>query len=208
MSGSKTLKQQFLNLVKNLTNSRGSTEYVVYGSAETFKQMDEAISKAIWAHNNPMLGPEQKWHYADGFYKVLKAFGEAKVGDILLFKSYVHSRVVKIATAAERQVFFDYKESMKTGMRFTPEEFQSIQPLTKWEILKIFPHLSQRIKHLYGYYAIMQFYPEYMCTDCWKSLNLELRENCSIGPWNKRCYKCNKRPVIVTGRNSLKPIGL
>lgn len=208
MNKPKSLKQQFLEMVKNLNNSRAPQQYVIYGSSETFKQMDKAMEDLVWSLNNPMLGPEQKWHFADGFYKVLKAFGEAKVGDILLFKSYVHSRVVKIATATEKQVFFDYTENMKTGMKFTPEEFQAIQPLTKWEIIKIFPHLSERIKHLYGYHAVMKFYPEKMCTDCWKSMNLELQENRHIGTCSKRCDKCGKHPLVTTWNTSLKPIGL
>jgi len=208
MEKQKTLKQQFLDLAKTLNNSRGPTEYVIHGSSETFKQMDEAVSNAVWFINNPPLGPEQKWHYGDGFYRVMKSFGPLETFDIILLKSYVHSRVVKIATPSQKQVFYNYEPNFNASMKFTPEEWQSLKPLNKWEIMQIFPHLSDRIKHLYGYHAIMQFYPESMCTECYKQLNLEPRTSVPIGTYLQTCTRCNKKLCVTTYRNSLKPIGL
>lgn len=208
MSEPKSLKQQLNEMIKNLNNSRGPQEYVIYGSAETFKQMDKAVEQLVWFIKNPRLGPEQKWHHGDGFYRVMKQFGPLETFDIILLKSYVHSRVVKIATATQKQVFYSYSEDFNASMKFTPEEWQKLKPLSKWELLKIFPHLSDRIKHLYGYYAVMKSYPEKMCTDCWKSMNLKLQENRHIGTYSKRCDKCGKHPVVTTWNTSLKPIGL
>lgn len=209
MDKPKTLKQHFNEIIKNFNNSRYPQEYVIYGSAETFKQMDEAVSNLVWIMKNPRLGPEQKWHHGDGFYRVMKQFGQLYTFDIILLKSYVHSRVVKIATATQKQVFYSYSEGFNASMKFTPEEWQKLKPLSKWELLKIFPHLSDRIKHLHAYFAIMQFYPEYICEECIALLSLENKG----GGWenhhyNKTCGNCKKRPVKVYARNALKPIGL
>lgn len=209
---SKTLKQQFNELIKNLNNAPRQQEYIIYGSAETFKQMDDAVALAVERIKNPILDqPAQKWHYGDGFYMVLNPFGDVKTGDVILLKSYVHTRVVKIATATEKQVFFNWREDFKADMKFTPQEWQSLRQLTKWELLKIFPHLSDRIKHLHAYFAIMQFYPECVCSDCIKLLNLEIKEDWKQwhnSYYKKRCQNCHKVPAFTTFRNALKPIGL
>lgn len=210
MNKPKTLKQQFDDLIKNLNNSRAPQEYVIYGGIEMHKQMDEVVTEIVWYSQNPILDqPAQKWHYGDGFYMVLKPFGPVKPGDIILLKDYVHTRVVKIATATEKQVFFNWSEEFKASMKFTPLEWQSIRPITKWELLKIFPHLSDRIKHLHAYFAIMQFYPQYICEECMTLLSLENKG----GGWenhhyNKTCGNCKRRPVKVYARNALKPINL
>lgn len=210
MKKTNSLKQSFLDLVNTLNKQPASQEYIIYGGIESRKQMDEAVKELMWRSKNPVLDqPAQKWHYGDGFYMVLKPFGHAKAGDIILLKNYVHTRVVKIATATERQIFFDWSEDFKADMKFTPAEWKSLRPLEKWELLKIFPHLSERIKHLHAYFAVMQYYPEYICEDCMSLLNLEVKG----GGWQnhhymKTCCNCKKRPVKVYFRNALKPIDL
>lgn len=212
MNKPKTLKQQFLDMVKNFNNAPRQQEYIIYGSAETFKQMDDAVALAVERIKNPILDqPAQKWHHGDGFYMVLKPFGEVKTGDSILLKSYVHTRVVKIATATEKQVFFNWREDFKADMKFTPEEWQSLRQLTKRELLKIFPHLSDRIKHLHAYFAIIKFYPEEICSDCIKTLNLEIRKGWESWYNNGKphvCGNCKQPGRFTTFRNALKPIGL
>jgi hypothetical protein len=150
-------KKDFLDLVKKMNNQPTQKEFVIYGSAETFQQMDEAVKEAVWFMKNPRLGPEQKWHHAHGFYRVVSDFGPLKAGDTILMVSHVHSRVVKIATGTTKQVFYSYEENFNANMRFTPAEWKAIRPLEKWGLLEIFPHLSERIKALYGEYALKQF---------------------------------------------------
>lgn len=206
-------KKDFLDMVKRLNNShRQPQEYAIYGGIESTKQMGSAITELMWFAKNPILDqPAQKWHHASGLYMVLKAFGEVKAGDVLLFDSPTHSRVVKIATATEKQVFYSHTENFNANMKFTPHEWLSIRPLTKRELLKIFPHLSDRIKWLHGYFAIMQFYPEYLCSDCIKLLNLEVKKGWEKWVNNNKphvCPNCKQPGRFVTFRNALKPIGL
>jgi hypothetical protein len=150
-------KKDFLDMLKRLNNQPAQKEYVMLGSLEFSNQMDEAVKEAVWFMKNPRLGPEQKWHHAHGFYKVLSGFGPLKAGDFILMVSYVHYRVVKIATATEKQVFYSYEENFNANMKFTPAEWKAVRPIDKWELLAIFPHLSERIKALYGNYALKQF---------------------------------------------------
>lgn len=96
------------------------------------KKWDAALAEHMHRLNNPIHDqPKQKWHTGSGIYKVLQPFKGLSAGDNILLENYVHTRVVKLATPTERQVFYPYAPDFTSRMKFTPAEWKTLlRPLT------------------------------------------------------------------------------
>lgn len=150
----------FDSLIKTLNKQKTSPRQIeILTSLENNKKINDAVSDYVWQLKNPVLDqPKQKWHRANGFYKVLKPFHGLMPGDNVLMEYFIHTRVVKLATSKERQVFFDVinlepekyildRNYFSADMKFTPEQWGTwLRPLTKSELIKLLPHISNYIK--------------------------------------------------------------
>lgn len=182
-------------------------EYQLFMGLEGSIAYEKAIADLIDRLKNPILDqPKQLWHRGSGIYVVVKAFASFKYFDFILLDSYIHGAVVKLATPCAKQEFIPWTKEINAQMAFTPEEWKSLRLPTKKELWKLLPHLSVRIRNLCGYYQYMSFYPEYLCTDCFTKLGLELQAHSHVGSWCKHCKKCGKQTPVTTHRNSLKSI--
>lgn len=184
-------------------------EYQILMGLEASKQWDGAIKDLMHRLKNPILDqPKQQWHYGNGIYKVLQPFGSVVPGDNILLDSYTHNMVVKLATPTEKQVFCDWSEDFGPRMKFTPEEWNNkLRPLTTREIYNLLPHMSDRIKHLRGYFLFAKSLPEFMCTPCSEQFQIEVNKGWEKHKFQRRCNCCGKNKVIVRPRNAFKPIG-
>ncbi len=184
-------------------------EYQIMMGLEGSKAYEKAIQDWMYRIKNPILDqPAQKWHRGDGIYRVIVPFAGFKYLDYILLDNYTHTRIVKLASPWTKQEFIPWSKELNASMPFTPEEWnRHLRSPTKKELYRLLPHLSIRIKWLTGYNQYMSFYPEYMCTDCFTKLGLELREYRHVGSWCKHCKNCGKHTPVTTCRNSLKPIG-
>lgn len=181
--------------------------YEILMSADMHEQFNGAIKDYIWSLKNPIYDqPKQKWYGGNGIYRVLQPFGELKAGDNVLLDYMVHTRAVKVASATEKQVFYNYRKDFYSSMEFTPEDwFRLLRALTKQELIDLWPHMSPRMKAWTGIHSIMAFYPENVCTNCMGLLKLKIRDGRTGGYAHKRCNNCGKIPVVVTHRHSLIP---
>lgn len=184
-------------------------EYQLLMGLKAAQSVEKAIHDLMERIKNPILDqPAQKWHRGDGIYRVVAPFHVFKAGDNILIKSYVHTRIVKLATPINKQEFIPYTKEFNYDTPYTPLEWVTyLRPLTIKEVWDLLPHMSRLIKSLCGYHQYMSFYPEYMCTDCFTQLGLELRQHAHVGSWCKHCKLCGKHTPVTTCRHSLKPIG-
>ncbi len=181
-------------------------EYQLLMGVEQHAQFNKAIEEWMWFQNNPPLGPEQKWYYPRGFLRVLKPIIGLSVGDIILIDSLAHSRIVKLATATDKQEFINHSPELNTHSKITPEQNLSFEKLTTKEIYRIIPHMSARIKHLSGYRHWAASLPEWICGDCARKMPIEFKEDGKY-KLQRRCNCCGKNKAICNNRNDFKPKG-
>jgi hypothetical protein len=142
-------------------------------------------------------------------YKITSPYKGLDPGDFILLDISSHSRAVKLATPTSKQVFIDYK-IMNAWDRIAQSLIDQgiAEPVKLWELKKIFPHLSKRIKALSGYFVYMSFYPEYMCEQCMETNKFTVKKGWEKWHYRKKCDMCNNLTDNDTwARNALKPIG-
>ncbi len=183
-------------------------EYEILMGLETAKLWDKAVEDHVYFLKNPIQGPQQKWFTGYGFYKVLTSFNVLEPGNVILIDRYTHTRIVKIATPTQKQVFLLSSEDFNTRTKYTPENwFKLLRPLTPKEIYNLLPHMSKRIKVLAGYSAFAKSLPDYLCTPCMVKFNVEAKEGWGKHKLQRRCNGCGINKAIVTPNSAFKPIG-
>lgn len=153
------------------------------------------------------------------FFRLKEDFHIYKKGDCLLFGT-CHNDIVLLGSATTPTKYYTFWNSVKDyntyNLRWYADALKrnlraKCEPLTKYELIKLFPHLTKRIKFYEGYFELAKYLPDYMCEECITKANLEVRKDgwenhFKIG---KNCWDCKK---VVKGkvyaRNALKPINL
>lgn len=182
-------------------------EYQILMGLELDQQWQKAVADLIERQKNPILDqPKQKWHRGAGIYRVLQPFSVFKPGDNILMQDYVHTRIVKLATPIEKTEFIPWTRELNAGTLFTPFEWETLfRPLNKDELWHLLPHLRYSIKD-HGEHLYMQFYPEFLCKECFPKFNLELKDPKFKVAYKSRCKSCGTEKRLTARRSYLKPI--